>query len=610
LGCAPLKIQPDDPPADEQSDSPSSGSFSFAADADPEIAALPFESRTVIARILPGAATGDLNEAYETLGVTILEELTEVQSVVLDTNGQDETAVAAAASEIDLFEEMNKSYEYEVQQTRTPNDPEFSSQGYFDQIRAADAWGITTGSEDILIAIVDTGVELDHPDLFDKLVPGWNIYDDNNDPSDVFGHGTSVAGSAAAVSDNRSGVAGVAWDNPILPVRVSDERGRASSRNIASGIIWAVNRGAKIINVSFAPIAADRTILAAAAYARSSGALVFISTGNNGRAFSATRDDSAIFVGAVDDRDELASFSNTGLYVDLVAPGTRIRTTKTGRGYGNVNGTSFASPIAAGVAALVWSVNPDFRPTTVQDILMSTTIDLGARGRDDFFGEGLVDAGEAVSEAMQTVEIVDNTAPSVVFTSPADLSTVTGYVRASVTAFDNLEVADVVLSLDGVPFATDTATPFSFVVNASDLENGVHTLTAVASDSSGNMSTSARVRIRVTGGSGASSGSGGSSAADGDDIAPEAVINFPTDGSRVFSSVGLQATLTDNSALRRVEWLVDGVRVESSTLTGTRQTVSFLWNAGTALRGSHTVTVRVEDSSRNISTTSITLVKE
>ncbi len=610
VACVPLDTARDEmvPVEDDSEVVGSDSTFAFEADADPEIAALPFESRMLIARIFPGAEVADLEEAYGMLGVTVVEELAEVQSVVLDTDGQDVAMVARAASQMDVFEDVSKSYEYEVEQT--PDDPDFGSQRFFSQIEAEGAWDVTTGSADMLIAIVDTGVEPDHPDLVDKLLPGWNIYNKNNDSRDVFGHGTSVAGSAAAVSDNRTGVAGVAWENPIVPVRVSDSRGRASSRRIAAGIIWAVNRGAKVINVSFAPIASDKTVLAAAAYARSSGSLVFISTGNNGRAFSATRNDNAVFVGAVDGRDELASFSNTGLYVDIVAPGTRIRTTKMGQSYGNVNGTSFASPIVAGVAALVWSVNPDFRPSTVQDILMSTAVDLGSSGRDDFYGEGLVDAAEAVAEALETIERIDDDPPSVRFTRPADLSTASGYVRASVSVFDDTEVADVVLSVDGVPFATDTAKPYSFAINTRGFENGIHTLTAVASDVYGNVSESTRVRIRVEGGSGSGSIGGGLSISTGDDIAPEAVINFPVDGSSVFSSVGMQATLTDNKALRRVEWLVDGVRVDSSTISGTRQVVSFLWDATSVSRGDHIIAVRVEDSSRNKSTTSITLTKE
>lgn len=598
------------------------GTFHFVEDEDPEVAVLPFAEDEIIARILPGAHPDDIDAAYAELGVTVIEEIKEIQTAALRVEPDQLGAVATALAADPNFESVHKSYYYDAQ--ATPNDPDFSRQSHLEAIGAEEAWEIAVGSDEMIIAILDTGVDLEHPDLVDRLIDGWNVHDDDGDPSDVLGHGTGVAGSAGASADNGIGVAGVSWANPLMPVRISNDKGRGSSRKIAAGIVWAVNHGARVINVSFAPLGSDTTVLKAAAFARSSGALVTISSGNNGKSYKAKADDSAIFVGAVDQSATLADFSNTGPFVDIVAPGKSVRTTQLGGGYGNVNGTSFASPIVAGVAALVWSVNPDFRPATVEGLLFDTAVDLGSPGRDDQYGAGLVDAAAAVSAALDVVEVVDTKRPQVAIIEPDDLEVVSGSVSVSVGAFDNIDIADVVLSLDGEAFATDTAAPFRFTVNTKRLANGMHTLSVVATDSSGNTSITRSVRITIEGGTGGGgSGSGGSGGSDGDDdsgggtaggvgdvIPPTVVINSPVEGASVLGSVGIQATFTDNVSLRSVEWFVDGTRQESRNLHGTRQVVSFLWNASTASKGPHRITIRVLDGARNEATETLNLIRE
>lgn len=595
-------------------------SFQFEADADPEVAALPFMETELLARVLPGAEDDDLEAAYAEIGVTPVGEIPEIQTVALSVAAEAMQAKAAAVAAHPLFESVHKSYLYDVEQF--PNDATFNLQDHFETIGVDAAWEITTGANDLIIAVVDTGVEPDHPDLASKLRDGWNVFGRNTDSRDVLGHGTSVAGSAAAVSDNRVGVAGVSWGSPILPIRVTDSQGRATSRDIATGIVWAVKLGARVINVSFAPLGSDRVVLSAAQYARNSGALVFISTGNSGKSYRARRTSRAIFVGALDRPDELASFSNTGPFVDLVAPGTQIYTTKRGRGYGRVSGTSFASPLVAGVAALLWSVNPDFRPVTVENLLFSTAVDLGVRGRDNRYGVGRVDAGAAVAAALDVVEERDTIAPRVEIIDPVDRATVSGILGVSVGAFDSGGLADVVLSVDGNPFTTDTAEPYRLAINARKLSSGLHRLTATATDSSGNASTSARVRIIVTGGTagggasgggsqgGAGSGGGTAGAAGLDATPPIVTFAFPADGSRVFSSVGIRATVTDDTELRTAEWLADGLRQDAEALGGKSAVVDFLWNASAVTNGTHVITLLVEDAAGNQTTARLTLLKD
>ena len=280
-----------------------------------------------------------------------------------------------------------------------PNDPLFPS-WYLQKIDAANAWTMTTGSSDVTIAILDTGVESSHPDLASKIVPGRNIYNNNDDTSDVYGHGTAVAGVAGAASNNGIGVASVAWGCGIMPVRISDLSGLASASNIASGLTWAADHGARVANVSYR-VTGNKTISSAAKYFQSKGGVVVAAAGNNSTQETATDDPYILTIGATDPQDVLYYYSNYGNNLDLVAPGNNT-TTLLGAQYGAGGGTSFASPVVAGVAALMLSVNPKLTPAQVTEILKQSADDLGAAGRDNVYGSGRVNAAKAVSAARAT----------------------------------------------------------------------------------------------------------------------------------------------------------------------------------------------------------------
>src|SRR5262249_17298102 len=140
-------------------------------------------------------------------------------------------------------------------------------------IQAPQAWDITTGSTNIIVAILDTGVDGTHPDLAGKLVAGWNFYDTNSDTSDLNGHGPAVAGTAVAASDNTLGVAGVAWDCMIMPIRVSDSNGLAMTSTFATALTWAADNGARVANISFT-VSTSPTVASAAQYFQSKGGVV------------------------------------------------------------------------------------------------------------------------------------------------------------------------------------------------------------------------------------------------------------------------------------------------------------------------------------------------
>ncbi|MBI1816396.1 MAG: S8 family serine peptidase [Deltaproteobacteria bacterium] len=288
-----------------------------------------------------------------------------------------------------------------------PTDPVFSQQYHLARIDCLAAWDITIGSATAPIAILDSGVDATHPDLVGKLVLGFNLYDHSSDTHDVSGHGTMVAGIAAAASNNGIGVSGVAWANPIMPIRVTDEDGLAYLSTIASGLVWAADHGARVANLSFAVFGAQ-SINVAAQYFAAKGGVTFAAAGNDGF----THDDAAnpwvISVAATDQSDRIATFSSSGAYVDLAAPGVMIATTAMGGGYATVSGTSFASPVAAGVAALVRSVNPSLTSTQVTDLLKANAVDVGDAGYDSHAGWGRVDALNAVAAARALVPPQDS----------------------------------------------------------------------------------------------------------------------------------------------------------------------------------------------------------
>jgi subtilisin family serine protease len=285
-----------------------------------------------------------------------------------------------------------------------PNDPDFSSQWHLARIQAPRAWDVSTGASSVIVAVVDSGVDPSHPDLAPKLVPGWNFLNSTSNTADVLGHGTAVAGTVAAASNNGIGVAGVAWGSLIMPLEVVDAGDSASYSDIAAAIQYAADHGARIVNLSLGGAAPSELLQSAVDYAWNRGAVVFAAAMNNGTSVPAypAACNHAVAVGATDAGDGLASFSSFGNWIALTAPGTGILTTSLGGGYGYWTGTSFSAPIAAGVAALALSANPALGNSDLVNLLEGNADDLGAPGHDDLFGWGLVNAYKAVNAASQS----------------------------------------------------------------------------------------------------------------------------------------------------------------------------------------------------------------
>jgi thermitase len=372
-----------------------------------------------------------------------------------------------------------------------PNDPGIG--WHLGTIGAASAWDASTGAG-MVIAILDSGIDCAHPDLV--CVSGWNFVNDNADTSDVWGHGTKVAGTAAAVVNNAIGVAGVAGHARVMPVRVSDSSGIAYWSDMAAGLTWATDRGARVANMSFGSISSSATVMNAAKYLRDRGGLAFSSAGNSNADPGYAEVPQLIVVAATDSSDAKAGFSSFGNFVRLSAPGVAISTTTWWQAYATVNGTSFSAPIVAGVAALVMSANPGLTNSQVESILFSTAVDLGAAGRDPYFGYGRVDAAAAVAAAGVVVppppppppppSPTDTTPPAVVIASPLDGARLGQNVRINASASDASGIASMSVAIDGQVRATSSAGSIYFTWNVKKIAAGAHTITVRAVDKAGN----------------------------------------------------------------------------------------------------------------------------
>lgn len=278
-------------------------------------------------------------------------------------------------SEFQIIEQLKKNpliakveLDGVVQAFMIPNDPKLSQQWGMYKIKAADsngrsAWDISKGNSTIKIAILDTGIDQNHEDLKLKIVANKN-FTNSKTVDDLYGHGTHVAGIAAAITNNAIGVAGVGYDSSLMNVKVLDDRGSGFYSWVANGIVWAVDNGAKVINMSLGGSSPSSVLEEAINYAWSKGVVIVAAAGNNGSnspSYPAYYPN-VIAVAATDNNDLKASWSNYGDWVDVAAPGVSIYSTLPNhnnklrkKDYGFLSGTSMASPHVAGLAGLIWA---------------------------------------------------------------------------------------------------------------------------------------------------------------------------------------------------------------------------------------------------------------
>lgn len=403
----------------------------------------------------------------------------------------------------------------------TANDDKYSNAWHLEKINMPQAWETSKGAG-IIVAVLDTGVNAEHPDLIGQVLSGYNVITNDSDTEDLNGHGTEVAGTVAALSDNVIGVTSIAWDSQILPIKVtSGSSGSASSLNIAEGITWAADQGADIANISF-NLYSSILISNAANYFRSKGGLVIVTIGNNGTELTCTKNPNFIVVSATNQSDGQPSWSNSGDCVDISAPGMGIQTTNKNGGYSARNGTSFSAPIVAGVLSILKSYKPSASLNEWENSLLNgANDDLHVGGSSKEFGNGRVDAQASLVELGLNPDI-DQTPPEVSIVSPSNNDNFGNDVSVLINATDDSEVERVELWVNSTLIGEDRSSPYEFIV---DLETNIDTdlrLEAIAYDLAGNSTRSESVDITIT-------PEGTDSDGDGVDDSDDAFPNDPTE---------------------------------------------------------------------------------
>ncbi len=421
-----------------------------------------------------------------------------------------------------------------------PNDPLYPYQWNFYNdkyggINMESAWEVSTGDRSVVVAVIDTGVAYEDyidtaargrnrtvtyeqaPDLAEtNFVAGYDFVNDDPHPNDDEGHGTHVTGTIAQSTNNNIGVAGIAFNTSIMPVKVLDSRGAGTYTDIADGIYFAANNGADVINMSLGGSSASTTMEDALAYAYNKGVTIVAAAGNDGSdviSYPAAYNAYVIAVGATRYDETLAYYSNYGPGLDLVAPGGDTNVDQNGDGFGDgilqqtfgnsptdwgyyyYQGTSMATPHVAGVAALVIASGVT-GPDNVRQVLQSTAKDLGAPGRDNTYGWGRVDAAAALgytAEPVHNIAVTNISAPAtavsgdtvtvdVTVTNPGDFYETFTLTLTDVT--DGVEVGSRSVSL--TPGASSTET---FYWDTADVSPGDHILKASASVVAGEANT-------------------------------------------------------------------------------------------------------------------------
>ena len=295
----------------------------------------------------------------------------------------------------------------------TPDDPQYPAQWNLPKIGMPQAWDVTRGSPSVVVAVVDTGIDVTHPDRPANLRLGADYVSGGQVSSDPNGHGTHVAGIVAANTNNGQGVAGVAPGVTVLAILVCDFKGDCATSNVASGIVEAADAGAEVVNLSLGGYADQdlATLSGAVSYAQGKGALVVAAAGNDGNSGTPVYPAAlpgVLAVGATDINDSLASYSHVGSYVGVVAPGGDsngyvLSLCPVAQGsYCLKAGTSMATPHVSGLAALILSSRPFLTANRVADIIKSTadqsvSISLGLRIPNDQYGYGRIDAAAALA---------------------------------------------------------------------------------------------------------------------------------------------------------------------------------------------------------------------
>lgn len=373
-----------------------------------------FSKGEIIIQLKQGTNFDRFFKDNERLGLKLKEKLLLPETFTLHVPEGQEELLSKVLSKSPLvgYAEPN----FEAVALETTNDPQLSNQWGMFKIQAADnsslsAWNIIHGLQTVKIAIVDTGIDKDHEDLAGKtaLVDRINFTTSPTD-DDLFGHGTHVAGIAAAMTNNGIGVAGVGYDTSLMSVKVLDDDGYGYYSWVANGIKWAADKGATVINMSLGGSGSSSTLQNAVNYAWNKGVVIVAAAGNSGNS-SPTYPayyPNVIAVAATDSNDVKASWSSFGKWVDVAAPGVDIFSTfpnhpytiNKGLGYDLGSGTSMSTPFVSGLAGLLWATNYGTSNTAVRSRIESTADKIAGTGT--YWSSGRINAYKAVDETVSS----------------------------------------------------------------------------------------------------------------------------------------------------------------------------------------------------------------
>jgi thermitase len=548
---------------------------SHASEAMPQVESVPDE---ILLKFKTGVEEKVKNNIRKQFGVKKQDEIASIGVEKGQVPEKAKAKIIEALSHNPMVEYVEENYLRKAQ--LTPNDAYFVNQWNLSKISMPAAWDYTTGSDTVTIAVLDTGININHEDLVGKST--GNL-DDN-------GHGTLVAGITGAVGNNSKGIAGICWGCKVASYKVLNSNGIGGDSGIATAITQAADQGAKVINLSLGSYSFSSTEQSAINYAWNKGVLIVGASGNDGLTtpFYPAAFTNVLSVGQTDPNDSRMATSNYGSWLDVVAPGLSSLSTTMDGSYSFASGTSIAAPHVSGLAGLIYSANPGLSNQQVVDIIQNSAIDLGTVGRDDQFGYGRIAIDRALQMAKGITPNPDNRLPTISITSPSSGSTIGGIITVNTDATDNVGVTKVEFYFDngglGAPFATDTTAPFSAVFDTTKVSSGNYYFRVKAFDAAGNQSGLVMIPVTV------------SQTTSKDTTVPTVLITSPTAGQTVSKIVPFQATAADNVSVSVVSFFVDGVFVGQSS--SSPYTVS--WDSNSVPNGTHTVFSSALDSSNNL----------
>ena len=397
----------------------------------------------------------------------------------------------------------------------------------------------------VKVAVIDTGIDLKHPDL--KVYGGKSFI--SSSYQDDHGHGTHVAGTIAAL-DNTQGVIGVAPEAQLYALKALSSGGSGFWSDVAAALEWSIENKMDIVSMSIGGTAGDSLLETAVTQAYQAGLILVAAAGNSGTS-DGTGDSvqfpakysGVIAVAATDSNDARASFSSTGLKVELSAPGVNVFSTYLGSTYKNMNGTSMATPHVSGLAALVKSTYPNATSEEIRKKIVDSVVDLGSAGRDALYGYGRISAPPAVEAPGPDID-----PPRIFFKSPVAEETISGLAKIEISALDLSGIADLILSINGIQFSRWTSPPYVYYWDTTKVNPGIHYFAVDATDRVGNTA-QANQQIKV-----------GSTV----------ILQEPGEGFLVKGITPVKALFTSNALVTRADLYLDDIFRESKSIVDNR----------------------------------------